>query len=63
MQTGGRNLTEARLSAAVQAGLQGIGVSIDGLAPLHDELRGVVGSFDKAIAAVRSARPIGTPWA
>jgi Y-X(10)_GDL-associated radical SAM protein len=61
MQTGGRNLTDARLSAAVQAGLQGIGVSIDGLAPLHDELRGVVGSFDKAIAAVRSARTHGIP--
>jgi Y-X(10)_GDL-associated radical SAM protein len=61
MQTGARNLTEARLSAAVEAGLQGIGVSIDGLAPLHDELRGVVGSFDKAIAALRSARAHGIP--
>ena len=61
MQTGGRNLTEARLSAAVRAGLQGIGVSIDGLAPLHDELRGVAGSFDKAIEAVRSARSLGIP--
>ena len=59
MQTGGRNLNEARLSAAVEAGLQGIGVSIDGLAPLHDELRGVVGSFDKAIGTVRAARAHG----
>jgi MoaA/NifB/PqqE/SkfB family radical SAM enzyme len=56
MQTGGRNLSEARLSAAVEAGLQGIGVSIDGLAPLHDELRGVAGSYEKAIAALRLAR-------
>ena len=59
MQTGGRNLNEERLSAAVQAGLQGIGVSIDGLAPLHDELRGVVGSFGKAIEALRLARSFG----
>ncbi len=59
IQTGGRNLSEARLSAAVQAGLQGIGVSIDGLAPLHDELRGVPGSFDKAVAAVRLGRAHG----
>ncbi len=59
IQTGGKNLTEARLSAAVQAGLQGIGVSIDGLAPLHDELRGVPGSFEKAIEAVRLARAQG----
>jgi Y-X(10)_GDL-associated radical SAM protein len=56
IQTGGRNLTEARLSAAVDAGLQAIGVSIDGLGPLHDELRGVAGSFKKAIAALRLAR-------
>jgi Y-X(10)_GDL-associated radical SAM protein len=56
MQTGGRNLNEARLSAAIEAGLQGIGVSIDGLAALHDELRGVAGSFDKAMATISLAR-------
>jgi Y-X(10)_GDL-associated radical SAM protein len=61
LQTGGRNLTEARLGAAVEAGLQGIGLSIDGLAPLHDELRGVPGSFDRAVAAVRLARALGIP--
>jgi Y-X(10)_GDL-associated radical SAM protein len=59
MQTGGRNLHEARLSAAAEAGLNGIGVSVDGLAPLHDELRGVLGSFDKAIAAIKAARSLG----
>ncbi len=59
VQTGGRNLNEARLSAAVEAGLQGIGVSIDGLEPLHDELRGVSGSFVKALDAVRLARAHG----
>jgi Y-X(10)_GDL-associated radical SAM protein len=59
VQTGGRNLTEARLSAAVQAGLQGIGVSIDGLKARHDELRGVPESFDKALDAVRRARAHG----
>ncbi len=59
MQTGGRNLSEARLSAAVEAGLQAVGVSIDGLAPLHDEVRGVPGSFEKAIAALRLARALG----
>ncbi|WP_437933657.1 GDL motif peptide-associated radical SAM/SPASM maturase [Sorangium sp. So ce341] len=59
VQTGGRNLTEARLAAAVGAGLQAVGVSIDGLAPLHDELRGVPGSFSRAIDAVRRARAHG----
>src|SRR5438067_2132307 len=45
VQTGGRNLTPKRLEAAVEAGLQGIGVSIDGMEPLHDRVRGVPGSF------------------
>lgn len=59
MQTGGRNLHEARLAAAAEAGLNGIGVSVDGLAALHDELRGVPGSFDKAITAIKTARSLG----
>jgi Y-X(10)_GDL-associated radical SAM protein len=59
MQTGGRNLHEARLAAAAEAGLNGIGVSVDGLAPLHDKLRGVPGSFDKAVAAIKTARALG----
>src|SRR5262245_34206070 len=49
MQTGARNLTDARLEAAVEAGLASIGVSIDGTRETHDELRGVRGSFDNAI--------------
>src|SRR5271170_6397891 len=49
IQTGGRNLTPKRLAAAVAAGLQGVGVSIDGLQPLHDRLRGVPGSFNRAL--------------
>ena len=59
MQTGGRNLHESRLIAAAEAGLSGIGVSIDGLALLHDHLRGVPGSFDKAVAAIQLARSLG----
>jgi len=48
LQTGGRGMTDARLEEAVAAGLQGMGVSIDGLAPTHDYLRGVEGSFAAA---------------
>jgi len=59
IQTGGRNLTEARLAAAVEAGLQGIGVSIDSLEQLHDEGRGGAGSFETALAAVCRARAHG----
>jgi Y-X(10)_GDL-associated radical SAM protein len=59
IQTGARNLTDARLAAAVEAGLQGLGVSIDGLPELHDRIRGVTGSYDQAIDALRRAKAAG----
>jgi Y-X(10)_GDL-associated radical SAM protein len=59
VQTGGRNLTRERLHRAVDAGLQGIGVSLDGLEPLHDEVRGVPGSFRAAVDALTRARDAG----
>lgn len=59
MQTGARNLTAERIAEAVEAGLQGIGVSIDGLPELHDELRGVSGSYEMAIQALRLAKAAG----
>jgi Y-X(10)_GDL-associated radical SAM protein len=59
VQTGARRLTPARLSAAVDAGLQGLGVSLDGLAPLHDMLRGVPDSFDAALSTLKRARAAG----
>jgi Y-X(10)_GDL-associated radical SAM protein len=59
LQSGGLHLTPARIEQAAAAGLQGIGISIDGLAPLHDRLRGVSGSFDAAFAALDAARSRG----
>ncbi|AWB08782.1 GDL motif peptide-associated radical SAM/SPASM maturase (plasmid) [Azospirillum humicireducens] len=59
VQTGGRNLTDRRLDEAVEAGLQAIGVSIDGLPELHDRVRGVSGSYDQAISALRRAKDRG----
>src|SRR6202167_1462035 len=58
-QTGGRNFTPERLAEAVDAGLQGLGVSLDGLQPLHDRLRGVPGAFDHALDTLRRARKAG----
>ena len=49
----------ARLDAAVAAGLQGVGVSLDGLAPLHDELRGVPGAHARALDALRRIKAAG----
>lgn len=59
MQTGALHLTEERIREAAGAGLQGIGVSIDGLEELHDRLRGVEGSFDAAFKALRLVRDCG----
>ncbi|HMG48677.1 MAG TPA: radical SAM protein [Allosphingosinicella sp.] len=54
LQSGGRNLTSERIALAADAGVQTIGISIDGLREVHDELRGVPGSFDRALAALRA---------
>lgn len=59
IQTGGRNLNEKRLQQAIDAGLNGLGVSLDGLAPLHDKVRNVPGSFDKAVDTLRRAKAAG----
>lgn len=59
LQSGGLHLTDERLRQAAEAGLRAAGVSIDGLRALHDRLRGVTGSFDKALEALRNARKYG----
>lgn len=59
VQTGARNLTDRRLAEAVAAGLQGLGVSVDGPPALHDRFRGVRGSYDMAIDALARAKAAG----
>ncbi|GGY19756.1 GDL motif peptide-associated radical SAM/SPASM maturase [Paludibacterium paludis] len=59
IQTGGRNLTRAKLQEAIDAGLDGVGVSLDGLAPLHDTVRNVKGSFERASDTLARAREAG----
>jgi len=63
MTTGGRGLTPERARAAKAAGLESASVSVDGLTATHDALRGVQGSFDAAMAAIRSLREAGIPVA
>jgi len=59
IQTGGRNLTPKRLAEAVEAGLQGVGVSLDGLQTLHDKVRGVPGSFSRAVDTLKRVKAAG----
>ncbi len=51
MTTGARSFDARRLAQAVDAGIQVIGVSIDGLESTHDALRGVPGSWRRAVEA------------
>src|SRR3954447_11581260 len=59
LQTWGRKLTEERVARAAAAGLCGVGISIDGLGATHDKLRGVSGSYELALAALRRVRAHG----
>jgi Y-X(10)_GDL-associated radical SAM protein len=61
MQTGALHLNEERIRQAAEAGIQAIGVSVDGLEELHDRLRGVKGSFAAAFEALRLLRKHGVP--
>jgi radical SAM protein with 4Fe4S-binding SPASM domain len=59
MVTGGRNMTPGRARDAARAGLQSASVSLDGMAPAHDLLRGVPGSYEAALAAASHLRDAG----
>ncbi len=59
MQTGGRAFTPERARSLRAAGLDGLGVSIDGPALVHDKLRGNLGSHAAAMQALRNARAAG----
>lgn len=59
IQTGGLGLNERRMRKLADAGLKGIGVSIDGPADVHDVLRDRVGSFAAGIRAMEVAKSFG----
>jgi radical SAM protein with 4Fe4S-binding SPASM domain len=59
MQTGGRAFTLERARLFKDAGLEGLGVSIDGPASAHDRLRGNLGSHAAALRALKNAREVG----
>ena len=59
MQTGGYKLSRDMIESAADAGLLGLGVSIDGLMPLHDRLRGVPGSYLEALRVLDDCRRVG----
>lgn len=59
LTTGGRQFTEDLARRAADAGLQAVGVSVDGLEPAHDRLRNVKGSWKAALRAIDATRSVG----
>ncbi|SDM04820.1 radical SAM/SPASM domain-containing protein [Halarsenatibacter silvermanii] len=56
------SLTEERLSSLKEAGLQGMGISLDSYQPdQHDEFRGVEGAWQKAVRAAKMCAEKGMP--
>ena len=59
MTSGGRGLGRERAEQAKRAGLASVSISVDGLRAAHDRQRGVLGSFEAALAAMRHLRAAG----
>ncbi len=61
MVTGGRGMTAERAREVKAAGVQSISVSVDALEAMHDQLRGVKGSWRAAMDAIGHLRAAGVP--
>lgn len=61
MVTGGRGFTEEVARAAKGAGITAVSVSVDGIEPTHDALRGLHGSHKAALAALTHLHEAGVP--
>jgi radical SAM protein with 4Fe4S-binding SPASM domain len=57
--TGGRGLTRETAQKMSDAGISAVSVSIDGPREIHDDLRGFVGSFEGAVAALSHLQSVG----
>jgi radical SAM protein with 4Fe4S-binding SPASM domain len=55
----GTFLTEERAREVADAGMQYVGVSLDGIGATNDSFRGVEGAYEKALAGLRNARDAG----
>jgi radical SAM protein with 4Fe4S-binding SPASM domain len=62
MVSGGRGMTKARAALAAAANVGSVSISVDGIGAVHDAQRGVAGSFDAAIEAMKNLREAGVPF-
>jgi len=59
MVTGGKTMSREQAQLAADAGITAVSVSVDGLQPTHDELRGVRGSYEGAASALTNLHEVG----
>ncbi len=59
LSTNGTLLTRESVRRLKQLGLAYIGISLDGIGPIHDHFRGQDGAFDRAVRAFRLCREEG----
>ena len=59
LSTNGTLITEEVARRIRQAGFAYVGISLDGIGPLHDKIRGKKGAYDEALAGLRHCRDQG----
>jgi radical SAM protein with 4Fe4S-binding SPASM domain len=59
LSTNGLLIDDAMADRLLDLGLKYVGISLDGLAPRHDKLRGLAGAFDSTLAAIDRCRKRG----
>lgn len=59
LSTNGTLIDDAMAARIVEAGFSYVGISFDGIAELHDKMRGKKGAFDDALSGIRAAQRAG----
>jgi len=59
LSTNGTLITEDAARRIEQAGFAYVGISLDGIGPRHDKVRGKLGAYDDALGGLRRCRELG----
>lgn len=59
ISTNGTLITKEKAKILKKIGLSYVGISIDGMEAIHDEFRGIKGSFQKAIQGIKNCQEAG----
>ena len=59
LSTNGTHIDDATADRILATGFSYVGISLDGLEPVHDKVRGVKGAFQQSLAGIRRCRERG----